>query len=110
MNLDGFCGRAQLVGDLFVQHTRYDVSHHFTFPYRERVITLAQVFELCPLQAGCAKRLLHNTDEEMPAIMDSFAKRHLDREFSTALVQADEFDSSPTDVSLACAQIPPHRI
>src|ERR1700738_38800 len=54
MNLDGFFGRAQLIGDLFVEHTRYDMSHHFTFPYRERVITLAQVFELCPLQAGCA--------------------------------------------------------
>src|ERR1700745_2359756 len=41
MNLDGFFGRAQLIGDLFVEHTRYDMSHHFTFPYRERVITLA---------------------------------------------------------------------
>src|SRR4029077_6743977 len=53
MNLDGFFGCAQLMGDLLVEHTRCDMSHHFTFPYRERVITLAQVFELCSLSASC---------------------------------------------------------
>jgi hypothetical protein len=49
MNLDGFFGCAQLTGDLPVEHTRYDVSHHFTLACRKRVITPAQVFELRPL-------------------------------------------------------------
>jgi hypothetical protein len=28
MDLDGFFGCAQLMGDLLVEHTRYDMSHH----------------------------------------------------------------------------------
>src|SRR4029077_14893966 len=53
MNLDGFFGCAQLMGDLLVEHTRYDVRHHFTVACRKRVISPAQVFEPRPLHSGC---------------------------------------------------------
>src|SRR5208282_3245669 len=54
MNLNSFFGGAELLSDLLIEHPRYDMSHHFTLACSKRVITPTQVFQLCPLHAGCA--------------------------------------------------------
>jgi hypothetical protein len=41
MNLDGFFGCTQLVGDLLVQHSRDDMSHHFALAWGKRLISPA---------------------------------------------------------------------
>jgi hypothetical protein len=62
----------------------------------------------CLLWSLAIRDIADDLGEKMPAITDLLGKRDFDREFTAALVQAGEFDTSPTDVSLACG-ISPHR-
>ena len=63
----------------------------------------------CLLRSLAIRDIADDPGEEVHAITDLLTKRDFDREFSAALVQAGEVDTSPTDVSLACGDISPQR-
>lgn len=79
MDRDGFFGCAQLMGDLLVEHPRYDTSHHFTFARRKRVITAAQVSQLCSLQAGRAIEVNWPVDSVQRILFTEWLGQKLDR-------------------------------
>src|SRR6516225_4740106 len=93
-------GRCQL------SHGRYpaDMSQ-FGLRFAQTLLTHTKCL-LCLLAVG---DVADDAGKEMTAHPDVLGKGDFDRELSTALVQAREFDCSPIDMSLLCGDVSLYR-